>query len=204
MKILRQLRKAFTLIELLVVISIIAILAGSLLPSITGAMNKAKMNQVSGNGRQIYLAAFTKISGTDSEGWPSSGFGGYTTSTAYFTNLVNSGMLSDYAIFSAPDVPVYKGTNAILFKARNNAWNLVCDIYDSAPDSIPFIFTKNLRVSSLRNAPAGFRPEYDPIPFGNKGVCVTYKGGSAVVLMPDNVSSNFNYLSSTNNVRKAE
>ena len=62
-------RQGFTLIELLVVISIIAILAGMLLPAITMVRESARKTNCGSNQRQIVLAMITY--GSESDGkWP--------------------------------------------------------------------------------------------------------------------------------------
>ncbi len=57
----RSTSQAFTLIELLVVIAIIAILAALVLPSISGAFDKAKLTSALSNGRQIHQATYRMV-----------------------------------------------------------------------------------------------------------------------------------------------
>jgi prepilin-type N-terminal cleavage/methylation domain-containing protein len=100
-------RRGFTLIELLVVIAIIAILAGLLLPVLSGAKNRAQMTTDLNNNRQIMMA-MVMYAGDTQDYLPQPGWGttvkcwaadaniplGPSTSIAQeqtiFTNQVNS------------------------------------------------------------------------------------------------------------------
>lgn len=218
-KMLKRLTGGFTLIELLVVISIIAILAAVLVPAVSDALMKGKMTGTLSNGKQIFTAAFGRaIDISSSQTWPD-----YTTysasgSSGFFTNLVGSGVLKvDYSFFSAAGVQVCKSTNAatfIGFAGKANAWCVTADIADQQADQTPFLFTKNLKISSslkealpnvnVANLMQSVDSKGNPAPFGDKGVCVIAKGGSGNIYKPDNVTSNFNIVAATNNVLTAK
>ena len=154
------------------------------------------------NGRSICNAVLgdeTSAVATNDHGvrWPKSGE--FSTSTAYFTNLVGRGVLNvPYSFFAAPGFKPCKGTNPAQFKAENNAWCVVADLKDTDPDNTPFLFTRNLRIASL----AEFRgsDQVDDVPpFGRKGVAVIFKGGSAIVLRPEALASNFPAMGTATN-----
>ena len=214
-KMLKRLTGGFTLIELLVVISIIAILAAVLVPAVSDALMKGKMTGTLSNGKQIFTAAFGRaIDIASSQGWPD--YATYMTSgsSGFFTNLVASGTLKvDYSFFTAPGVLVCKSTNATTFMSlsgKANAWNVTADIQDQLADQTPFLFTKNLKIStSLKEALPSVNvgalmqntdSKGNPAPFGDKGVVVVAKGGSGNIYKSDNVTSNFNIVGATNNV----
>ena len=154
------------------------------------------------NGRQIFLAMIIQASEKTNLGkgfdWPQSNTG--SASTAVFTNLTGRGIINtDYSFFAAPGMTLYKGTNAALFKAENNAWCVVADVKDSDPDQMPVLFTRNLKIDSLAEFKGAEQLSDDP-PFGRKCVLVIFKGGEAMALKPDVLASNFNTCHATNRV----
>ncbi len=161
-----------------------------------------KMTGTLSNGRQIFIAHFGRVLDTPtndlSGGWPQSGE--FSTSTAFFTNLVASGgMKVDFSFFAADGLPACKSTNAAQFKAGNNAWCVVADLKDSDPDQTPFLFTRNLRINSLAEFKGPDQVSAEP-PFGRAGVLVIFKGGSVMKFKPDQLASNFNCCGATNRV----
>ena len=117
--------QGFTLIELLVVISIIAILAGMLLPAINMVREGARKANCGNNQRQIVLGM--NVYGNDNDqAWPvmyASGAvtygapsdatsGAYTTMTSFEFLAVNTGGDLTYKIFTCPSNPSVKPATA--------------------------------------------------------------------------------------------
>jgi hypothetical protein len=144
------------------------------------------------NGRQIFIASSSRIIDSDKkEGWPSGAR--FTTSTAFFTNLVSgtAALKVNYAFFAARGLKPYTGTNAALFTAENNAWCVVADLGDTTPDSVLFLFTRNVCANSLADlrGRVGETLLNEP-PYWKKGAVVVFKCGVAQMLKPDMLWSN--------------
>lgn len=106
--------------------------------------------------------------------------------------MVGSGQLRvDYSYFTAAGIKPYSGTNAVLLRAEDNMWCVVADLNDDISDTIPYLFTRNLRVASLAElkGKVGDQLSGEP-PFGHRGLVLIAKSGAARVLKPDMLWSN--------------
>ncbi len=190
----RHIRKrGFTLIELLVVIAIIAILAAILVPAVTKALDNGKMTQMMSNGRAIYLSMFAdsldNVILNTGELYPQQDQ--YANSTDFFKYLITNKVMNvDFSFFAAPGITPYRGTDPAQFTANNNAWCVAADFNESTADGAPFLFSKNLNITTLSEDPAS---KLTGVPFGNKGVVVVSKGGQAFKLSGNQLTTeNFN------------
>jgi prepilin-type N-terminal cleavage/methylation domain-containing protein len=184
MKTLKSFRSkfaAFTLIELLVVISIIAILASLALPSITGALVKAKLTQCMSNYKQLYTATLqasldAQSSGSTNPVWPGDTGGSTNLWAAALTN--NSNYLNPSTFNTLLTVPGTTTTTSTVVQSVSG---------NSAPVDV-FINSGNL---SSNGVVAGSTL------FSGKGGALVTVGGQAVVITGTNFNTN-NYSFSTN------
>lgn len=122
-------RSAFTLIELLVVVSIIAILAAILLPTVSLIREAARRTQCASNLRQVGAAMLTY--GQDQDGClPLFYEGGKKQSSIFFygktNNVLGPGRLWEADLLTdAPKVwycPSYKDDSERMFNTALNVW----------------------------------------------------------------------------------
>ena len=189
--------QGFTLVELLVVIAIIGILAGLLFPAIKGAMDKAKGVKLGNNARQIQIGVFT--ANTEREAlsysavWPQTLDAAEpfyaATSTEYFKDLATSDVVEGMETSMFAGDKCANAGNWSDFEAKYNMWKVVANLSDTLPDTIPFIFSRNIDWGSdnLVDVPLGTVERLTLKPFTDDGLdmpfgIVVTKGGGVKVL----------------------
>ena len=180
-------------VQIAFMIVLVPLLAAILVPAVNKALTSAGMVSTVSNGANIYKAVFAGqmddvVLGSEKTAWPKKGQ--YQTSTEYFIDLVESGVLNvSYDFFAAPGIPSAKSSDARDFKAENNAWRLVLGLED-APEGTPFLFTRNFDPGTLKSGDEAIILNDVP-PFGKEGMVVILKGGSAFCLKGNQLRNSF-------------
>lgn len=189
-------RAGFTLTEMIVALAVVGMLIALLIPAVLGASDKAQARKALSKGTAIYKSVFAAYVdeiggfGMDEPAFPtkkSNGGKGWTTSSAYFTSLLeNEVMAVDWAFFAVGEIEPQKGfygdnpnkQNAL--KAEHNAWVVV---NDPNPEKVggTFMFTRNVPGDKLvADMEAKFAPKGPP--FGANRVVAIFVGGGAAQL----------------------
>jgi len=229
----RKGRSAFTLIELLVVIAIIGILAGLLFPVIGGVMISATATKVGTNGRSIVYGIIQ--ANTEREAlslgdiWPSAATtftGGDSpktysgvTSNEYFYDLIYNEVVENLtlALFAGGGVATASKLDDFKIGVNFNVWSAMCLFPSSAPDDMPFIYTRNTDIIGNKNLSDGTTIEItkdNRLKFLDKGVkpfenvltVIVQKGGGVQtikqknIVRPDLIYGSANFTAELSNV----
>ena len=194
---LKKLTKGFTLVEMLVVIAIISILAASLFPAISSAMDMARATALKTKGKGIWNAIRVANSEREPLGksslWPADVEDKYASSSEkYFQYLLSDGkgtaqdvaedrLVEDLSLDSFSAQGITTAANASDFTKDHMAWR-VAKVNEGTPGELPFIVTKNTDGTSFScTGPddEGKIELNDEKPFGNKrAVWITIGGAS--------------------------
>ena len=181
-----QLLGRITVWEILVIAAIIGVLSIMLRDDIAASPIHERAKKMAANGQAI-------LKGTVSGGarWlpkvDSMDYG--HTSTEYFSWRLATGSLAgfDTTFFAGGGVPPC--VDDVLLPT-NNAWKIVAGLNWSEPDSFPFLFTRNVGITTedIRNWPGGTEPI--PLagggrPFSQAIAIVITKGGEAKIFRPN-------------------
>ena len=192
-------RRGFTLIELLVVIGIILLLAAIMTPVLQKALMKGRMTQTLNNGRQIYTGVVAAHLGQRGIFPVTQGTNAFDNSTDYWKWVIDNRIIdTDFSMFTAHGLSVYRGIDLDKFTADANAWCIAGDVNDSTRNMTPLFFTRNLSLNSLADPVDNALS--DEAPFGKNGAVVVKYAGETAIYDQAALIEAFNPASATNTV----
>lgn len=133
----------------------------------------------------------------EKDSYPASG--AFSSSTEFFRNLVIKGRIQPFfEIYSAPGIPACDGNDPSMFRPENNAWCVTTDLNPLNLPQCPYMFTRNLDITSISDARADRLRDIPP--YGRRGVLVIMTDCSAKFIPAKQIESEFNPLGLTNAV----
>lgn len=163
---------------------------------VPSALVSANALTIAGYEKQIVLCILSANIEREAAGltpvWPSvsSDFNGIPTdytkvpdSETYFIDLMDSETINNLSWFTFAAAVIPEATNREDFlQGNHNIWNVIAGLDENAPDDTPFIFTRNLDISTvdLRDETSRFESKLDRKmkPLGKERVVWITKGGA--------------------------
>lgn len=186
--------KGFTLTELLLSLVVVVLLTLLLIPRIVASREKAQMNEMVSRARSIYIALFSKgdmlpwRETVQKSRFAEARSSDFPTSTALFSEMVSSGFFRPgYYWFSGMGVPACTSANPAAFTAANNAWCVVSDTHSMMDSRTPYLFTRNVSLSSV--GPSRRATLTSDAPMGKRHWIFVERSGNTCIASGDSVES---------------
>ncbi len=199
-------RAGLTLLEVVVLVAFLFLLASIIIPAVTSPMGTPGYIRLVSNAGGIYkqvFAAATENTGGRTNYWaasvPNTTYADYEpTSTAYFRWLMTpydkahpekgaGAVQLDFSIFHASGLPGVASLDDL--SSETNPWVVVADLTETSTSGTPFLMTRNVNETRLKEWRPNERQALDRLgigtyaePYGKERLLVVRVGGGTEVL----------------------